>query len=66
MAEPAPVARSVSATYIADGNYFHLLIDDQPFRFAVSKVETALRGPLNAPFVTITIPAHRVEVINQS
>ncbi|MEQ4716077.1 hypothetical protein [Nonomuraea sp. B19D2] len=58
------LASVINVTRLPDG-FFSFTIDGHPFPFTVQDIATSLKPGEDFPYITVTIPADRIEVINQ-
>lgn len=59
------LARVINVTQLPDG-YFSLTIDGFAVPWTVEQIQTQMAPGDGCPYVTVRIPADRVELINQT
>lgn len=59
------LAKVINVTRLPDG-YFAFSIDGHVFPWTIQHLTTGVDPGLEVPSITVTIPADRVEVINQA
>jgi hypothetical protein len=48
------------------GGFFSFTIDGNPFPYTLTRIDTTLTPGEESPYITVQIPADRIEVINQA
>lgn len=59
------LAKVINVTRLPDG-FFSFTINGHSFPFTVTRIETTVMPGEDSPYITVQIPADRIEVINQA